>query len=246
LNIEFELAEKALAEWSGNPDMIRKHAEEDVARMRALVSEGLRERSIDEQTHWISNPKSVASYLEVAQEEAIKGAAAFSSRLSQHKFLLQVAFFEGFLKDLHKGILTVRPELLRGDRSVPLGKLVTQGANAVIAEEIEREVQALDRLNVEKKADYFRDRLGIDWFDHGIVPIMDDVINARNEIMHENPDRTINYLEFAGLQTLTLALSLWCAIQASILYPGSCKVPIPADEETTQRVLKRRSATSSK
>ena len=46
LKIEFDLAEKALQDWSGNPEMIGKHAQEDLASLRELISKGLAERSM--------------------------------------------------------------------------------------------------------------------------------------------------------------------------------------------------------
>lgn len=240
LKIEFELAERVLEDWSGNSEMIRKHAEEGFADLRVIISEGLKEKRTDEKLHWISNPEFVASYLESAQKEATRRATAFKSRLSQNEFLLQVAIFEGFLKDLHREILKIRPDLLREDRTVQLGKLVSHGADSIITEEIEREAQALDRQNVEKKANYFRDRLGIDWFGHAIVPIMEAVINARNEILHENADREISSFEPLGLSIVTVMLPLSCMAQAAVLYPGSCKLPVGIDEATVRASLLRR------
>ena len=148
-----------------------------------------------------------------------------------------MAIFEGFLKDLHREILKIRPDLLREERTIPLGKLVSQGADSVIAEEIEREVQTLDRQSVEKKADYFRDRLGISWFGHTIVPIMEAVIEARNEILHENADREITQFESIGLPIVTIALPLACTAQAAVLYPGSCRLPSGMDEATVRASL---------
>jgi hypothetical protein len=237
LKIEFELAKKALTDWSANPEMRRKHAEEDLNGLRAMILESLEKQSLDEKSHWISNPQSVTAYLESAKKQATEGATAFKSRLSQNEFLLQVAIFEGFLKDLHKAILKTKPELLRADRAVPLGKLVAQGRDALIAEEIDREVQTLDRQSVKKKADYFTKRLGIDWFGLKIVPIMDAVINARNEILHENADREISQFELIGLPIVTIALPLTCAAQAAVLYPGSCKLPDHIDEGTVRASL---------
>ena len=50
--------------------------------MRALISKGLEEESIEENSHWISKPESFASYVESAQQEAISGVTAFKTRLS--------------------------------------------------------------------------------------------------------------------------------------------------------------------
>ena len=82
LKVDFELAGKALVDWSRDPEMIRKHAEEGFADMRALISKGLEEESIEENSHWISKPESFASYVESAQQEAISGVTAFKTRLS--------------------------------------------------------------------------------------------------------------------------------------------------------------------
>ena len=101
LRVEFELAKKALEDWSGHPELIRKHAERDFASMREMISKALSERQVEPKSHWIFDSEAVASYLESAQKSAAERATAFKNRLSQNEFLLQVTIFEGFLKDIY-------------------------------------------------------------------------------------------------------------------------------------------------
>jgi hypothetical protein len=82
--------------------------------------------------------------------------------------------------------------------------------------EIEREVQALDRESTEKKAIYFRKRLGINWFDGTIVPILDRVITLRNLILHEDPNRLVDESDRVLLLVTSMAFCHGCCRGNSI------------------------------
>ncbi len=110
--------------------------------------------------------------------------------------------------------------------------------------EIEREVQSLDRETVQKKADYFRKRLRINWFDGTIVPLLEDVIDVRNEILHENPERPITSSEILLLRITTLAVPFASVMGAHALYPTVCALPEHAREESTSHFVIPKAKTS--
>ena len=137
---------------------------------------------------WVfSDNERIMHYLDEVRATVPQRVSAVRSRLLQHEYVLHVAIFESFMKALHREVLRAAPTLLRADRKIDLGRLVSQGHEALIRAEIEREVQSLDRETPEKKSNYFRDRLKINWFDGEIVGSLDRVIRLRNTILHENP-----------------------------------------------------------
>lgn len=237
LKVEFELAEKALEDWKSDSNLIARHAKQEFEGLREMITQALGDDHERPIPSWFSDESVVVKYLESISSSKVEMATAFKIRLSQNRLVLQVALFEGFLKDLHRAILRSSPNLLRHDRDVPLGKVIAVRKEQIIAEEIEREVQILDRQSTEKKADYFKTRLHIDWFGGTMVPIMDAMIKARNEILHENPDREISRFEGIALEIVTTMLPLNCVAQAAVLYPGSCLLPEHLDEKTVREKL---------
>ena len=137
------------------------------------------------------------------------------------------------------------PSLLKADRQIPLGRLVSKGRDDVVHEEIEREVQALDRESSKKKAEYFVNRLGINWFGGTIVPILDGVLRLRNEMLHENPDRMVHDTELVSLNLVTTAVPLATLAQAALLYPDAFKLPAHLKEKDARKFLPRGTATNS-
>lgn len=112
----------------------------------------------------------------------------FHLRHDQNELILTIALFETFMKDLHRNILRQTPTLLREERQIPLQRLLAQGADAVIAEEIEREITTLDRKRVRERAQYFSERLGVPWGPPELVEYAERAVTIRNRILHEEPD----------------------------------------------------------
>lgn len=146
-----------------------------------------------------------------------------------------MTIFESLMKDIHRAILEDQPTLLREDRQVPLGKLLAKGQDEVLREEIEREVQMLDRKSVEDKADYFFRRLGINWFGGAIVPFLNHAVKVRNEMLHENPDRVVNEKDLFFLNLATFSVPIATLAQAALLYPRSFTPPMNITEEDARK-----------
>ncbi len=184
LRIQFDLARKALDGFTGSQEALDRYANEEFEGARKLILEAAKKEGTDEKETWANDKNRVQRYLELSKSHALSGMGDVKIRLSQNEYILQAAIFESFMKSVHREILRAAPTLLRSDRNIDLGRLVSQGQETLVREEIEREVQSLDRQSVEKKAEYFRDRLNIDWFGGKIVPLLDLAINVRNEILH--------------------------------------------------------------
>jgi hypothetical protein len=115
--------------------------------------------------------------------------------------------------------------LLKHDRLIDLGRLVAQGRDAIIDVEIEREIQIFDRKDTKEKDIYFRNRLGINWFDGTAEPLLADAIELRNIMLHEDPDRIVKPDDTLILTVSTTAVSFATVAGAAILYPKVCALP---------------------
>lgn len=224
IQIQFKTAKKALKGFSESADTLKKYAEEELDEFRTIIRKGAEEGSEVFET-WFHDEGRATKFLDSAKEAAIRTLVEAGDRLTQYEYILSVTIFESLMKDIHRAILTEAPTLLKEDRQVPLGKLVAKGQQEVLREEIEREVQTLDRKSVAEKADYFSQRLGINWFGGTIVPILDQVIRARNEMLHENPDRMVNEKDLVFLSLATTSVPVATIAQAALLYPRAFVLP---------------------
>jgi hypothetical protein len=114
---------------------------------------------------------------------------------------------------------------------------VSKGSDEIIREEIDREVQTLDRKSTGEKADYFLRRLGIGWFGGTIVPLLDMVVGLRNQMLHENPERMPTDTEMALLGLVTMGVPVATVAQAAILYPTAFSLPKNMSEEDARKFL---------
>lgn len=237
LHLQFKTARRALQRFRESSEAVRQYAEGELQEIRKLVDEGARSQHVDPQSTWPYNSESAAKYLDAATDSALRTLGDFEGRLQQYEFILRVTIFEGLMKDIHREILASYPGLLKEDRQVPLGKLVANGIDDVLREEIDREVQILDRKSTAEKAEYFVKRLGISWFDGTIVPILDKAIKARNEMLHENPDRTPTRGEVLFMELATMSVPTATLAQAALLYPKTCSLPMSMSEEDAKKFL---------
>jgi hypothetical protein len=242
--VQFDMARKALEGFGQSKEALERYATEDLGHLRELIHAGAKEAGKDPQSTWVHDEDAVTKYLDGAKEYAVRSLIDVKARLRQYEYILRVAIFESFMKDAHRAILTVTPSLLKPDRQVPLGRLVAEGQEDVIREEIEREVQILDRKSTKEKAEYFLYRLGIGWFDGTIVPILGGVIDLRNEMLHENPERMVSDFEMVLLNLATSSVPIAITAQAAILYPTAFSLPTLMKEEDALKFLPGRSPAS--
>jgi len=237
LHLQFKTALRAFDGFKESEQAMRRYAESELEDVRKLVAEGAQRENIDPQSTWPYDKEAAAKYLDGTKERALETLKNLGERLQQYEFILRVAMFEGFMKDMHRAILSSRPVLLRPDRQIPFGKLISKGFDSVLQEEIEREIQILDRKSVAEKADYFLKRLGISWFEGSIVPMLDAVVRARNELLHENQDRRLTYGEVLFMELTTVSVPIATLAQSALLYPGTCSLPMGMTEDDAKKFL---------
>jgi hypothetical protein len=222
INLEFELALRALDGFKGSEDAIRKYANEELASLQTIIG-GAQIAGFSPEKHWAFSPEGSGKFLDSVRAGLPSMLEQVVNRLRQNKLVLRVTHLESALKDVHREVLRSNPQLLRSDRQIPLGKLVSQPIQDILDEEIEREVQSMDRKTLEQRAEYFDTRLNITWFDGTIVPLMKPLFDLRNKVIHGDSVTCVSKGDLLLADTVCMAL-LWCCIlQAAVLYPNSFK-----------------------
>jgi hypothetical protein len=183
---EFDIARKSIGLLSGNPETLRVHFSNP-------AMDSVLRKSVQEQT----GPERLARELQ-----------QFLLRLNQNELVLKVALFETFLKNVHRTVLRRNPRLLRGDKTpILLGDLVDRGFDAIIEEEIESRLVAIDRKPVHARAEYFRDRLQAPWGPLELVNAAHWSTKLRNRILHEDPDAKVSPEDLNDTVIMALCIS---------------------------------------
>lgn len=238
VQLQFDLAKKALVSFKSTPEAIEKYLEGELEEVRNLILKGKEDQAGQLKKHWAFTPDGTKRYFEVLKKNIPDWVAKVENRINQNKFIMSVTLFEGFMKDIHREILKQRPTLLKLGRQVPLGKVINSDKEDIVNEEIEIEIQSLDRKSVEERAKYFRKRLGIDWLDGTIVPLLRRVLELRNHILHVNPDEEIKKLDIVLAHMVCIVIPLVTIAQAAILYPGGFTMVQGLDEEQARSFIK--------
>lgn len=199
IDVEFRFIRRAIASLSAK----KKHA---------FFSELSREQT----TRLDANLKRISA--DVMTPEEVQDLSAFARRRTRKKFeprnrrpytdaiedgtnaselLIRVALFESFMKDIHAEVLHAKPALLakiRPNREVKYEHIFTDRPTfeAVLHQQILREVDEVDRVSFQKRADYFAKHLNLPLADEDTLEFVERMMNARNEISHENPLKTVS------------------------------------------------------
>lgn len=171
-----------------------------------------------------------------------------SNLLRQNQLVTLSAHFETFMKDIHRAVLNAHPEFLKGDRTVPLGKLISKDRKEILEEEIEREVHGLDRKNIQQRAEYFRDILGLPWEPRESIPMwcsedvgaagqIERILGLRNRTLHEEPQLNVSVLDSLLAFCFFVLVPLVCCIRGHELYP-ECFSPVLEDDATRHATQK--------
>lgn len=141
--------------------------------------------------------------------------------VNQNELILMVALFEMQMKEIHREILRQEPVLLNTERQIPLGKIIAEGVDGILQLEIEREVQSLDRKTVDERATYFQQRLGLDWRSAVELQAVRRMIEARNKLLHEQPNMTVTNDQLQEVRTVILGLPFHCCEQCIKKHPDA-------------------------
>lgn len=241
VHLQFRLARKALASFGDTPEAIEKYIEGELESLRQMVSEVQEKHPelLKGNSNWVFTAEATEGFPEVIKGTIPEGLSALENRINQNELIMYLTLFEIFMKDFHREVLRQKPELLRADRQIPLGKLTALGEQQVIEEEIEREIQSLDRKSVEDRARYFRERLGIGWQDGTILPLLKGVLDLRNKILHQDPDARVEEDDIALARLVCHSIPWACVAQAAVLYPGGFKMIEGLDPEKAKSLLKK-------
>lgn len=235
LHTEFRLARQATEGWAHSQEALDQYARDELGDLRNIFREAGRQQA------WVfTDEKRIEEYLEHVRSQAPQRVDEVQRRFAQHRYILHVSIFENFLKAIHREILRATPALLRSDRNVELGRLVAKGQDTVIAEEIEREVDSLDRQTAEKKSRYFEQKLGISWFDGKAAPVLEAVVRLRNIVLHEDPDRPVDEKDQVLVSAVSTGVIFASVAAAAILYPAVCDLPLGLDAERAKLYLAKR------
>jgi hypothetical protein len=233
IRLDFAAARKALRAFEATPEAVTAFARAEINDLGLRIATG----SSD-------TPGIPAERFEQLLAGSIRRTPdlmkGIEKRLRQHELLLRIATYESFMRDVHRGVLQHDPSRLRPDRKVDLGRLVAVGRDALIREEIEREVAGLDRKGVRETADYFRDRLGIDWsFGGTALPVLEELLRTRNTILHEDPEIDVPE-EWLKACAAVLTAIPWLAVsQGAVLYPGAFQLPELMKREDAEKLVSK-------
>lgn len=212
-----KLARRTLHEFGESPIALARLIAEEATGLRELFQKAGDPAAPDEVIK--RRNQLLDRYSENRQASLPSQLASVGNRLSQNELILLVALFEDQMKQIHREVLIQDPTCLNPERTVPLGKLFSDGIDAVLADEIEREVQSLDRKSVSERAKYFRERLQIDWVGGTAVPFVERVISLRNDILHSSIDRVVSNSQVEEARFVALTVPMHCCLCAAERFP---------------------------
>lgn len=235
--LHLELLHQALNHFSRDKAALRVFVEGQQKKFSAGLDRYLQTEGEDPQD--IAN-KMIAraltnSYTSTLARQVQTHVEFAESKLHQTEIILRCSFFEAEMKDIHRHCLCAKPMLLRGEKEIALGRLISKGEDAVLEEEIETEVKRLDRENVKERAKYFKDKLGLKWGDpklfhqfyrlkssqdHAdIVAAVDELSELRHKIVHKDTGYIVKPDELDNARSYFTFVPSFCCRQAVKLYP---------------------------
>jgi hypothetical protein len=218
IRMQFELASKVFSTFKKTPEALKKYSDGELRHLREILQEHFDKSGKSPTEHWAFSEEGVRKYLNEVQSNVQEQLVNFENSIKQSELILRVSLFEIFMKEIHRHILKQKPTLLKADKQIPLGRALSLGFEKVINEEIEKEVHSLD------KAKYFKEKLGIDWFEGKAVPLLEHVIDVRNSILHEDPNRKVDEIDMGLTIMMCTAIPFVCIAQAAVLYPKGFKM----------------------
>lgn len=231
---QFEMARKAVSDLKDDESrlvpVVQKKAKEHLRSFARILKKADRLRQTSGQdSQRMKAPKVAADeeavarvireFEDKARDEFVGEVELACNRVNQNEFIMLIALFEVQIKDIHREILRQEPKLLSPERQVPLGRLISEGFDAILELEIEREVQSLDRKNFEERAAYLQSRLRLAWPDRPCPKAAREVLEIRNRLLHEDADLNITEQQLWDAREVALMLSYHFCLQCAERYP---------------------------
>jgi len=238
VKVQFDLAREAISTFRETPDVLKRFLEKELNSLRQLLREHSAKTGKGLAKHWAFSEEEETRYFEVLASNTQEQLTKFENSLKQSELILRVTIFEIFMKNIHRQVLRLKPTLLNVNKQIPLGHILSLGYKKTIEEQIDKAVDTLDRMSVGAKAKYFKERMGIDWFEGKAVPLLEHVINVRNSILHENPDRIIDKVDMGLTVLMCTAIPFVSIAQGAVLYPNGFKMVKGIDKAKIKKLMK--------
>ena len=127
----------------------------------------------------------------------------------QNTIILHLASFENFTKEIHRKLLNLNNKWLKGEKIIPIEKLVNQGYESVISECIEKEVHGLDRKTIKERSNLFKRFIGIGFEDDSIkIDDLKNISDLRNKILHGDPHLEVLDTQVEKTSNVCLMISI--------------------------------------
>jgi hypothetical protein len=149
----------------------------------------------------------------------LRGDAQFY--LNSAELILLIAFFEAFMKQIHKQVLLAKPILLaciKPKRPIKLKELFRNGFERIKIDETSRQVREADRLPTKDKAIFFQRKLKLGWGDDIPMDRVSELIEQRHKIVHMTHDWPITDKDVKDARKLFLAIPKECINKATKIY----------------------------
>lgn len=217
--MQFELSKKAITIFAESQNLIDAYLKLENDAFRSMMAELSKKHTLLQHIDANAFECRLKAIEDAMRQQLPHTLQEAINRINQNEYILLVAVFESFMKDIHRGVLKHKPILLRADRSIPIGRLLSSGAERVVQEEIEREVGSLDRKKCEEKAEYFESHLGLPWPKEPLLNIICSGIVKRNTLLHENQDIQVTDTDVLFMRLACQVIPWYCVKKGIELYP---------------------------
>ena len=130
--MQFDLAMRAVEGFLNSDEAVDRYLTDELRSMQAFTEEAAKSSGFDPKQHWAFSEEGSSKYLQGTKENLPKRLDEVRNRIRQNKLVLVVTAFESFMKDIHREVFRQNPTLLKPDRQIPLGKVVSTSKEEIV------------------------------------------------------------------------------------------------------------------
>ncbi len=221
VEVQFELARKAIDAFKANPENIIDFVKKSLKRLKQLTIDFSGDEELWQET--VSLPQ-MREFIKYELGITLIEFEGMQNRLNQNELVLYTALFEAYLKNIHRKILKLNPRLCKKEFKIDLGHLISLGQEEIVNREIEREIYSLDRKAFKDKVVYFKEHLLIDWQIHeSVMEKINSIIDIRNRVLHSDSEQKVDNSLVSSAQGIFVGILISSINQASKCYPDGFK-----------------------